>query len=59
MSEWCAEHPRYSAKRRPNSLCGRCWQLWFFRNPEDRQEIRETYSELEKMAEDFNQGGVK
>lgn len=34
MSDWCQSHPTYSAKRPPNSLCGRCFQLYFLRNPE-------------------------
>ncbi len=36
--DWCNQHPRYSAKRQPNSICGRCWSLWFLRNPEDKLE---------------------
>ena len=35
MADWCQDHPRYSARRPPRSLCGRCWQLWFYTNPED------------------------
>lgn len=34
MSDYCKEHPRYSAKREPNSICGTCWRLWGLRNPE-------------------------
>lgn len=34
MSDYCKEHPRYSAKRAPNSLCGDCFKLWFLKNPE-------------------------
>lgn len=34
MSDYCKAHPRYSAKRPPNSLCGRCFELYFLRNPE-------------------------
>lgn len=34
MSDYCPQHPRYSAKRAPNSLCGNCFRLWFLRNPE-------------------------
>lgn len=25
MSHWCEQHPKYSAKRKPGSLCGKCW----------------------------------
>lgn len=34
MSDWCKHHPKYEAKRKPGSVCGRCWELWFLRNPE-------------------------
>lgn len=57
MADWCGEHPRYSAKRKPNSLCGKCWALWFIRNPEFKVEMQETYGELSRLANDFNQGG--
>lgn len=36
MSHWCTQHPKYEAKRQPNSLCGRCWQLYFFSHPEEK-----------------------
>ncbi len=42
MSDWCKEHPRYSAKRMPNSICGECWKLYFIRNPEDKERLQET-----------------
>lgn len=32
--DWCRTHPTYSAKREPNSLCGRCWTLYLYRCPE-------------------------
>ena len=35
MADYCKAHPRYSAKRPPKSLCGKCFELWFLRNPED------------------------
>jgi len=38
MSEYCQVHPRYSARREPNSLCGRCWQLWHLRCPEIKHD---------------------
>lgn len=53
MMYWCKEHPRYSAKRKPGSLCGRCWALWFLRNPEERTIVQESYEDLSKMREDF------
>lgn len=34
MSHWCKLHPRYEAKREPNSVCGDCWHLWHLKNPE-------------------------
>jgi hypothetical protein len=36
MSNWCQSHPTYSAKREPNSLCGKCWSLFNLKNPERR-----------------------
>ena len=41
MSHYCQTHPRYEAKREPNSLCGECWRLWFLKNPEPRSERRD------------------
>lgn len=40
MSHWCQSHPKYEAKREPNSLCGECWRLWFFKNPELKSSSR-------------------
>lgn len=34
MSHWCTEHPTYRAIRTPRAVCGRCWQLYFYRHPE-------------------------
>ena len=34
MSDWCPTHKTYSAKREPNSVCGKCWQIYLYRNPE-------------------------
>lgn len=53
MGDWCQSHPRYSAKRRPGSTCGRCWQLFFRKNPEEKTDVRESYDELAKMKENF------
>lgn len=50
---WCQQHPRYEAKRKPNSLCGRCWSLFFLKNPEEKEAVKDTYVELSKMKEDF------
>jgi len=33
---WCPTHKAYSAKKEPNSLCGSCWRLWFYRCPEEQ-----------------------
>jgi len=53
MSNWCQTHPKYSAKRAPRSLCGDCWRLYFLKNPEEKTVVLETYTELEKMKDDF------
>lgn len=55
MSHWCATHPRYSAKRQPNSLCGDCWKLWFLRNPEEKERLTDTYREAEALRADLTQ----
>ena len=26
----CRNHPQYQAKRKPRSMCTRCWELWFY-----------------------------
>jgi hypothetical protein len=44
MSHFCTVHPRYEAKREPNSLCGKCWLLFFYKNPEQKREFRDTYT---------------
>jgi hypothetical protein len=40
MSHYCETHPRYEAKREPNSICGNCWQLYFLRCPEIKHDYR-------------------
>ena len=42
---WCDQHPTYTAKREPAGLCGRCWQLWFYKNPEAKDVLQRTYQE--------------
>lgn len=55
MSDWCPTHKNYSAKRKPGSTCGACWRLYFLKNPEERQEVIDTYEDLAKMKGDFNE----
>lgn len=43
MSHYCQQHPRYEAKRKPGSVCGRCWQLYFFSHPEEKLPTTEYY----------------
>ena len=43
---WCPTHKTYSAKREPNSLCGNCWQLWGYRNPEWKYDSMRISMEL-------------
>ena len=45
MSHFCRSHPRYEAKREPNSICGACWQLYFYKNPEAKEVLKRTYRE--------------
>lgn len=53
MSHWCKSHPRYEAKRKPRSTCEDCWKLYFLKNPDEKQEVLDTYEELAKMKGDF------
>jgi hypothetical protein len=53
MSDWCPTHTRYSAKRPPNSLCGKCWELYFYHCPEDRDRYtRAAQVKLEEMQKE-------
>lgn len=36
---WCPDHPKYEAKRRPTSHCPRCLKLWLLRSPEDKANV--------------------
>lgn len=61
MSDWCSSHPRYSAKREPNSICGTCWSLWHLRNPElkhDGGRILRDHAEAvaERLASEWKHG---
>jgi hypothetical protein len=49
MSNWCAVHPRYEAKRKPGSICGECWRLYFLKNPEEKPRYQETYQDSDKL----------
>lgn len=51
MSHWCKQHPRYAAKRTPGSVCGDCWALFFLKNPEEKDRLKETYQEAERLRE--------
>lgn len=55
MSDWCKAHPRYSAKRMPKSLCGKCWSLYFIKNPEERCIIRQAVADMEAMRKDYQE----
>jgi hypothetical protein len=48
MSHFCQTHPRYEAKREPNSLCGECWTLWFYRCPERKDFMVEHIDWMKK-----------
>lgn len=51
MSDWCPTHKTYSAKRPPKSLCGKCFELWFLRNPEDWRNSPHFKTELRIVRE--------
>lgn len=48
MSDYCPSHPRYSAKREPNSLCGKCFELWHLRCPELKHDGERIEMEAEE-----------
>lgn len=50
---WCGEHPRYEAKREPAGLCGRCWSLFFIKNPEAKEVLQREYREAEGLKVDL------
>ncbi len=61
MSHYCKEHPRYSGKREPNSVCGTCWTLWYLRCPElkhDGNRILRDHAEAiaERLAAEVQHG---
>jgi hypothetical protein len=47
---WCKTHPTYSAKREPNSICGACWRLYFYKNPEAKEVLKRTYQEAAELG---------
>lgn len=49
MSHFCKEHPRYEAKREPSGLCGACWRLYFYKNPEAKEGLMRVYREAEGL----------
>lgn len=50
---WCVSHPKYSAKKEPNSLCGTCWQLYFYRCPEAKVGLTQVYREAEAIEKNL------
>lgn len=52
MSHYCGEHPRYEAKREPQSSCRLCWQLYFYKNPEAKEVLQREYREAEDLLTD-------
>ena len=58
MSHYCKSHPRYEAKREPNSICGRSWELFSYKNPEAKDVRKRTYQEAaEVLPERLTEGG--
>ena len=52
MSHYCKEHPRYEAKREPSGLCGKCWALYFYKNPESKEGLMRVYREAKDLLTD-------
>ena len=53
MSHYCGEHPRYEAKREPQSSCRLCWKLYLYKNPEAKADLQRTYQEAEALKADL------
>lgn len=51
MSDWCPDHPTYNAIRTPRAICGRCWQLYFYRHPES--DLKPAVESLVTLGENF------
>ena len=52
MSHFCKEHPKYEAKREPSGLCGKCWALYFYKNPESKEGLMRVYREAKDLLTD-------
>lgn len=50
MVRQCKSHPRYKAKREPNSVCGDCWLLWYLKHPKVKQPPQ---VDLQSPVQDF------
>lgn len=51
MGHWCAEHPRYEAKREPSGLCKMCWQLYKYAHPEAIEVLHRVYREAAEILD--------
>lgn len=51
MSHWCLDHPTYIATHTPRAICGRCWQLYFYRHPESG--LKPAVESLVTLGENF------
>ena len=52
VSHYCKEHPKYEAKREPSGLCGKCWALYFYKNPESKEGLMRVYREAKDLLTD-------
>jgi len=59
MSHYCQDHPAYAAKREPSGLCGRCWQLYFYKNPEADPVLRRDYQDWQADSREAESGEKK
>lgn len=55
MSHYCQDHPRYEAKREPSGLCGACWRLYFYKNPEAKEVLKRTYQEAAELGKPLDE----
>lgn len=46
---WCEDHKNYRAQREPSGLCGKCWALYFYKNPESREGLMRVYREAAEV----------
>lgn len=48
---FCEQHKRYRGVNRPATVCKRCYELYFYAHPEEKERYQDTYRDCEKLQE--------